>query len=312
MERLDEKISQLLMGLPEDLKRSVLAKVDFYKSKRPAFSNKEIYFEARDLVELEMVAYLDRRDYLGLYNRRFLEHVLKEHIVIITGKAEAREEDLFGLVRIHFDLNGLKALNDLAGHDAGNEGLKIFGDILKNGKTTRWLTSEGYHVTSAGEGGDEFGVVLAGLRDVRPIIDQIREGYTKELEQFDSSRLINFKDPKVREALHLLGIADEVPESFVFKLTTSFGLATFGEALGLANVHEEGKSFNDIVRMIIGTMFRLSDERAREHKSAYKAELSKTNPVLSGIYARMSREVVHLEREIAHLKDKINALEEQK
>ena len=308
MERLDEKISQLLMGLPQDLKDAVLLKVELYKSKRPAFSDKEIYFEAKDLVELEMVAYLDRRDYLKIYNRRFLEHILKEKISDLVAKEESTEDDLFGMARVHFDMNGLKALNDLAGHEAGNHGLSIIADILKQGKTTRWLESLGYHVSTAAEGGDEFGIVAMGAKDIRPHIDAIRDGYTQEVEHYDASALIDFTDSKVKESLAMLGISDEIPKDFMFKLSTSCGIVTFGEALGVVDVHEVGKTYDEIVSAIVGAMFKLSDERAREHKAAYKEELGKTNPVLSGLYARMSREVIHLEREVTALREELKKL----
>src|SRR3989344_3743014 len=118
---LDEKLAKLLVGLPRELSNVVREKVAFYKTKQPVFTPEEIYQEARGLVRLEMLAYLDRRTYLGMYNRRWAEHKISEYIRQIVARPSMGDRDLYCLARINFDLNGLKALNDPGGHEAGNK-----------------------------------------------------------------------------------------------------------------------------------------------------------------------------------------------
>lgn len=60
----------------------------------------------------------------GLYNRNAMNNKVSD---IVNGKTETPDE--YGIVFI--DLNGLKAMNDKYGHDAGDELLKSSAAILK-------------------------------------------------------------------------------------------------------------------------------------------------------------------------------------
>ena len=83
----------------------------------------------------------------GLYNRRaFL--LLGEHATL-----EARREGE-PLTVLYFDLDGLKAVNDALGHDAGSQLIREFADLLRG--TVR------ANDIAARLGGDEFAVVAVG------------------------------------------------------------------------------------------------------------------------------------------------------
>ncbi len=310
---LDNKVSELIRVLPRELAQMVRARYSFYKSKIPALSESEVLTEISNLVRLEMLAFLDRRQYLGMYNRRFAEYKIAEHVKAIVERPNLGEKELYTLARINFDLNGLKALNDLGGHEAGNKGLKLFSNILNFGATTLWLRDElGLSVISSAEGGDEFGILLYGELDLREHRDEIIKRYFDEVYKADVSHFINFGDEKVRDNLRALGIADEVPKAFAFRMSTSIGMCMFGEALDYVDIAREGARYDELVSELSNKMFALADERSMAHKSAFKQELGKTNPVLSGLYARMSREVIHLERELQMAKARIQELESKK
>jgi GGDEF domain-containing protein len=309
---LDEKLSTLLVGLPKELSAFVRDKVAFYKTKEPVFTPEEIYREARTLVRLQMLAYLDRREYLGMYNRRWAEHKISEYIRQIVARPSMGDRDLYCLARVNFDLNGLKALNDLGGHEAGNKGLKLFANILNFGATTIWLRDELHlEVTSSAEGGDEFGLVIFGHLNLRELAPTIVHRYFEEVYAADVSHMLDFADLGVREKLRALGIAEEVPKGFVFKISTSVGISLFGEAFDAVDMSQAESRFLDIEKNIINVMFKLADSRATSHKSDFKRELGEKNPVLSGLYSRMSREVIHLERELRFARQRILELEQK-
>ncbi len=295
------------MGLPRELLISIESRVNFYKTK---LSSDEVLSEAQNLVRLEMLAYLDRRKYLGMYNRDWSEHKIRERIREIVSRENQEERDLYSLARVNFDLNGLKALNDLGGHEAGNKGLKLFANILNFGATTIWLRDELHlQVTPSAEGGDEFGLVISGDLDLRAHVGEIAYKYFEEVLAADVSHLINFSDSLVRENLKLLGISDEISKDFKFTMSTSVGICLLGEAINKVDINRLGVTFDQMLSDIIHHMFSLADRRAQTHKSKYKRDLSDSNPVLSGLYARMSREVIHLERELKSARDRIHELE---
>jgi diguanylate cyclase (GGDEF)-like protein len=96
----------------------------------------------------------------GLLNRRGWDRWL------------AREEERyqrFGdpAVVVAFDLDGLKAVNDTEGHDAGDRYLRRFADALRS------ATRHGDPVARLG--GDEFGLIASvGVDEVEPLVARLR------------------------------------------------------------------------------------------------------------------------------------------
>ena len=251
-----------------------------------------------------MLAYLDRRNYLGMYNRRFLEHKMAEYIKDVVSQKDIKDEYFHGLASVNFDLNGLKALNDLAGHTAGNKGLKAFANILNHGETTIWLRDElGLSVFTAAEGGDEFGLIAYGTKDLRPYAGEVKKRYGEEVLSYDASNFIDFSDPKVRETLSLMHIDDIVPPDFKFRLSTSVGMSLLSEAFMVVPVTESGKKYHEVVQELINKMFQIADIRGTDNKKEIKDRLGKEEPALSALYSRLSQDVAYLESRIRDLED---------
>jgi diguanylate cyclase (GGDEF)-like protein len=104
-----------------------------------AVRNAMLYAEMQELAARDKLT--------GLYNRRLFE----EQFDAAVARSLRNGEELTLLV---VDLDGLKRINDLGGHPAGDEALKALGDALRT--TIR-----------AGDmacrlGGDEFAVILPG------------------------------------------------------------------------------------------------------------------------------------------------------
>jgi diguanylate cyclase (GGDEF)-like protein len=97
----------------------------------------------------------------GVANRTRFEELLREEIL----RADLLQQD-FALVLL--DLDDFKKINDLHGHRAGDEALKLVAHTLRSG--TRQID------TVARYGGEEFVVLLPGasLRDARRFFDRIR------------------------------------------------------------------------------------------------------------------------------------------
>ena len=100
---------------------------------------------ARLFAQVEELAARDRLT--GLYNRRLFE----EHLDVAVARARRSGEELSLLV---VDLDGLKRINDLGGHTAGDEALQALAEALS---TTTRATDVACRL-----GGDEFAVILPG------------------------------------------------------------------------------------------------------------------------------------------------------
>ena len=86
------------------------------------------------------------RDWLtGLYNRRYFEETLADHIE--TANRYNRELSL-----VLFDLDDFKQINDTHGHDAGDEALRKFAALLKESARKADIVCR--------HGGDESAVIL--------------------------------------------------------------------------------------------------------------------------------------------------------
>ncbi|MCK4564338.1 MAG: GGDEF domain-containing protein [Verrucomicrobia bacterium] len=86
------------------------------------------------------------RDWLtGLYNRRYFEETLADHIAAAT-----RYDRELSLVL--FDLDDFKQINDTQGHAAGDDALRQFATLLKKSAREADIVCR--------FGGDEFAVIL--------------------------------------------------------------------------------------------------------------------------------------------------------
>jgi diguanylate cyclase (GGDEF)-like protein len=113
--------------------------------------------------EMQEVAARDKLT--GLYNRRLFE----EQFDAAVARSVRNGEDLALLV---VDLDGLKRINDLGGHPAGDEALKALGDALLATVRTGDLACR--------LGGDEFAVILPGATpaDAIKVAERAQEALT--------------------------------------------------------------------------------------------------------------------------------------
>ncbi len=309
-ENLNDKVELLFEGTPPLLKELARRQLEFLKSK--SIDPVEVYVQMEQHMKLLTAAYLNSRGYLSVYDRRFVDMKLLELIEkLLAREDDFVEKDFYNLARVNFDFNGLKALNDLGGHAIGNRGLRIFVEVLKGGETTRWLEEQGFAVVPSAEGPEEYGMLIYGNGDLRGLVHEIASRYFREVWNTDVSPLLNFAHPSVREKLALLGLGDDIPPNFHFRIAANVGIVLFGEALAQVPVENMSESYEKLIRKVITQMFTMADLRAQAHRSAFKDELGRKNPLLASLYSRMSREVLHLEREVNRQEEQIHALEQK-
>ncbi len=112
----------------------------------------------RTVVDL---AYTD--ELTGLANRRALLYSLSHHFA-------AAKRDIAALTVVMLDIDGFKEYNDRYGHSAGDEVLRLLGQVL-------WENTRSSDITGR-YGGDEFLTLLPGatVQDARTFAKRVRDG----------------------------------------------------------------------------------------------------------------------------------------
>lgn len=113
------------------------------------------------------VAQLALRDPLtGLFNRRYLDPAMEQ---LFARRSRVSVEERVPLAAIMFDLDHFSELNNLHGHQVGDEVLRAFGAVLRARMRSTDLVAR--------FGGEEFAAILfrATIEDAMRIAEEVRE-----------------------------------------------------------------------------------------------------------------------------------------
>ncbi len=354
--RFKELLIEKLPGL--ELRESVSRKIEKWKKAADSgiYSPEEINQYIREEIEREARLYIDSSPHIQMYNRIYIEDKLVEDLDKIASTEKIEVLDLYKVAKIAFDLNGLKTLNDAAGHESGNNALEIFSKILKEGETSKWLREQKIDVIPAHQSGDEFILLIYGEKDLSGITEEIKKRYEEEVKGFEAADLLDFQTAKnylvglkiydkflegivEGDGIEIKDLSEDklakkkesleksFKEIFRFKLGTSVGIVTLGEALYEINPDKiNNEDYRGISRALIGKMFKMADEKAIAHKKESKAKLALVDPLLAILYNRSvtstdkdnSEELANLtlknsrlEKENAEFKARMALLEKQ-
>ena len=125
----------------------------------PAVQNAMLYQEMKELAARDKLT--------GLYNRRLFE----EQFDAAVARSQRNGEQLSLLV---VDLDGLKRINDLGGHPAGDEALRALANSLVESSRAGDITCR--------LGGDEFAVILPGANpdDAFKVAERAQEAFIQK------------------------------------------------------------------------------------------------------------------------------------
>jgi diguanylate cyclase (GGDEF)-like protein len=125
----------------------------------PAVQNAMLYQEMKELAARDKLT--------GLYNRRLFE----EQFDAAVARSQRNGEQLSLLV---VDLDGLKRINDLGGHPAGDEALRALANSLVESSRAGDITCR--------LGGDEFAVILPGASpdDAFKVAERAQEAFIQK------------------------------------------------------------------------------------------------------------------------------------
>lgn len=287
-----DSVDSLINGMPTELMNIVNEEIEFCLQHE--CSPEEMKNRVERVIGLLKLAYKDPRSYLEMYGRQYHEMLLGDYIKDIC-EMNSTEADWYRVARFCFDLQGLKTVNSFGtdGRKSGNELLEKFTNILEKGETVQALREMKINVQTSAEGGDDFGWILYAPFDLRKAMPLIEDMLISEIESCDVKDLINFESKEVSEYLNKFGITEK---SGHFEMGICVGSVTLGEIVSSTETAEECK---DVVKDLVGQMFRTAHMRCLEDKNIFKEYLKKSNPAL---YALLGRDHIDiLEEKIGEL-----------
>lgn len=227
--------------------------------------------------------FLDRR--FDLPNRPYAERQM--YAAIDERIAEkATLDDLRKIGRVFIDVNGLKAVNDLAGTAQGDEYLRRIANFISDEHTAlrQRMSKQGIQVSVSAEGGDEFALTLKGDKPITAdLINEILSFYERGISEIKVDDLLDLSDSRTRAKLG--DVADKVPTKFKFKATIAIGGGTLADSFFDADVKEEDDYETALVKMR-GSLFARADNEMKKHKMKTKRHLQETGSPLALLYER--------------------------
>ncbi len=252
------------------------------------------------------------------FKNRIME--AKKETETIEEWAEKVEEETGRFGFIFLDVNGLKAVNDLVSHSAGDKYLfRIIAKISESEKVKEFIGKNNLEVTSSRMGGDEFGILVEGESSLGEIIDEdnnlsvltcLRETILNEIEKIKTDDIIDFKRSEVLEKMSEIEreLLSQEPD-YSLRASVAGGECLFSEAFrGYAEKpkQEENLSFIEMINGLMGDVIDLSEERQKNNKEEFKKNLNGLDCIT--LRTSEERELAILEarnREVIAEKDKI-------
>lgn len=270
---------ELVDDLPEEMKNGVLSSIERFREY--GLSEEQLRNEARIRIKEIKTSYIDKR--FDMPNQNYLRLEIDKKIDLVIND-NPRETKINGIGLLSFDLNGLKAVNDIAGHGAGDVYLRRIAEVFKNGKTTQKIKDRKIEVFFAACGGDEFSVLISGEENLsegligevggQSLIEQLTAEYEKEIADIDCSDLIDFSRDDISRKFN--GI--KIPKDFKFHASISGGFSTLRETLAdyFDNPADDraGRNYQTTLFALMGRMIDTSDKREMEKKKKLKEKIA--------------------------------------
>jgi GGDEF domain-containing protein len=309
---IDEMIEELVVDLPVKLQKEMIRAFERFQKK--GLRGTDLKEEVVEIRRILKAVYEDPR--FEMENKVYAKLQAIKMIDGIFNEENLTAESFRKIARISFDLNGLKAVNDLTGsHSQGDKYLKLIVNVLRGEKATAWLAQKGMEAVITIDGGDEFGVILKSENEIdeKEINDEFIVGVIKkELWESEVSRdILDFNDVDVVEAYAGLNRGDltaktveerevileeirkGIPDGYFFRATISGGVVTLYESF--AHMEIEAKdSYEKVLERAMGSLFDLSDKEMQIDKINFKINLAKSQDphenFLLKVYSRTDSE----------------------
>ncbi len=315
-----------VVGLAEVVKDASLDELDRLRTdlnrlNEYGISNDVILSEIKNRV-LELAnLHNDTMEGINLKKKSFAKEFVKKEILKEVSK---EKPELGKIARVSFDVNGLKAVNDLNGgdHSKGDDYLVLAAEIFKKDIIQNWAKENNMQILPTKDGGDEYGVILVSeeavsRKQLDEFIDLVKIEVNSDEIVEESAKILDFKEDKVQRCFANMRESSwvaldpkkrqeivssfEIPADFKFPLRMSAGAINLAEAITVSNKKETknqlkpGDNLGIISSKVMGALFAESDEQMCEDKKEFKESLGDHDDdsmrFLSKVYSRTKSEM---------------------
>ncbi|MBI4262319.1 hypothetical protein HY624_02225 [Candidatus Uhrbacteria bacterium] len=210
-----------------------------------------------------------------------------------------------------FDLDGLKAVNDLGSMALGNVYLAEFGKAMNDVKEK--IEHDGAHVALTRDGGDEFGFFVSfndrfcTEKEIHSIVTAVQEAFAKR-----TAGILNVQDSAIRAKIEGKGL--QFSEDIAFHGTVSGGGISIYEALVDGHDYvESADGYQRSLDVLAGDVMReRAIERAKKQKTLERLRWAKGTEqeqfhaaILNTFRGVPVEEVERLEQKYADIQDEL-------
>jgi|GEM_PF-4392466 len=240
---------------------------------------------------------------IEMFNKGYAKVKLMEMFEKILDGGKGWTAELKKVYRFSFDVNGLKAVNDLNGgkHEMGDEYLRRVARAIKESPTMRAMRSGGasHFAEATRDGGDEFGIIVYFKEEqtekeindyLEAVIEEVRMIGVADLLDFNKDEVvfaflgiskediknINELEPEERKIkMDGLRAQMEKPESFYFPASIQGGAVNFFASSQKIITEKDlrGLEYQKMLQTFMGGLFDMSDRHMKENKDEFKRSL---------------------------------------
>ncbi len=284
----------------------------------------------------------------GLSNKEFVRADIVNDIDNILKKENVEVEDFKKIGYVFLDLNGLKGINDIAGHKQGDKFLKLAAKALNDEEIEEFAKENGLELKVAHESGDEFSIKVKGEK---ALTEDLLNGLIKKVQGVlynmeEAKEIIDLKDEKTLYEFYKIeattngdeiflidskkfkDFKETIPEDYEFRAFFSAGASTLYEGVmemdgDIKNRITEEDSYEkglgkSMGGMLDGAELRMFANKKEDKENARKSE-EEHEKTLARVWdagreggREMKEELILKRKENEELKQKIEIIEKEK
>lgn len=307
-----ELLDKLIANFPSSLKDSLLedAKILIDRLAKGTMIKEDVNADIEKMAAKAREGYIDG---YGMLNDEYGKMVMMNEADKLLERREKNPEVLRRMAIVNMDVNALKAVNELAGHSAGDEYLGLIVDILNGRALTIWAEGRHLKIIPVHKSGDEFHLIVIGEKG------EVEDGDLEDLQswvekevygQRQAAALINLDNDGILYKLYAAeqqsaGAAPEkasaelfkrlrkqIPEGFEFRASIATGAVNLFDALAMdakeKNSIRDSDNYEKNLAKMMGSLLDVSDEKMSVKKKDAKIEQAASADPRQRMLARLA------------------------